>query len=100
VITITPLDRRKNPMDTNSLHIDLVFSREDQTWMRRAGVVVPKFWAGHAVPPVRGDVLRIGGRQFEVMVRLWDHEAEAPVLRLYLSSGRADGDTAFQGLAG
>ena len=85
-------------MSTPRLHIDLVFSREDQSWMRRSSVTVPDFWAGHAVPPVRGDVLRVGGRQFEVMVRVWDHDAEAPVLRLYLSSGRADGDTSFQGL--
>ncbi len=87
-------------MSTHPLNIDLVFSRDDLAWMRRASVTVPKFWAGHAVPPVRGDMLRIGGRQFEVLVRLWDHDAEAPVLRLYLSSGRADGDTAFQGLSG
>ena len=87
-------------MNPQSLNIELVFSREDQTWMRRASVAVPNFWAGHSVPPVCGDLLRIGGRQFEVMVRLWDHDTETPVLRLYLSSSRADGDTAFQGLNG
>ncbi|MEY8876873.1 MAG: hypothetical protein AB9M60_10225 [Leptothrix sp. (in: b-proteobacteria)] len=87
-------------MSNAGLPIALVFTRDDQTWMRRSGVATPEFWAGHGVPPVRGDVLRIGGRQFEVTVRVWDTEAGQPVLRLYLSSGRADGDTAFQALAG
>jgi hypothetical protein len=87
-------------MDTAPLNIALTFGRDDQTWMRRAGVVVPRFWDGHAVPPVRGDLLRIGGRLFEVQVRVWEHDAEAPLLRLYLGSGRAEGETGFQGLGG
>jgi hypothetical protein len=89
---------QEDSLDAQPLTISLVFGREDQGWMRRSGIVAPRFWAGHTVPPVRGDLLRIGGRQFEVLARLWDHDGATPILRLYLSSGRADGDTAFHGL--
>jgi hypothetical protein len=42
-----------------------------------------------------GDALRIGGRQFVVQGRVWEHDGSTPVLRLYLSSGHAESDTVF-----
>ena len=82
-------------MDSQNLKIILAFSLDDQGWIRRAGVVVPKYWAGHSVAPAVGDALRIGGRQFTVQGRVWEHDGSTPVLRLYLSSGHAESDTVF-----
>lgn len=77
------------------LQISLVFSTDDQTWIRRSGTVVPKFWAGHGVSPALGDVLRIGERQFIVQARVWEHDGNTPLLRLFLGSGHAQSDTTF-----
>ena len=82
-------------MDQQGLRIVLTFSIEDQAWVRRSSIVVPKFWQGHAVAPATGDALRIGGRQFTVQGRLWEHDGSTPVLRLLLSSGHAESDTVF-----
>ena len=82
-------------MDTRALRIVLAFSLEDQAWIRRSSIVVPKYWAGHSVAPAAGDALRIGGRQFIVQARVWEHDGTAPVLRLFLSSGHAESDTVF-----
>jgi hypothetical protein len=47
------------------------------------------------VQPAVGDVLRVGGRQFVVEVRVWEHDGTAPLLRLYLGGGHAQSDTSF-----
>jgi hypothetical protein len=86
-------------VDTQNLKIVLAFSLDDQAWIRRSGIVVPKFWAGHGVAPAAGDALRLGGRQFVVQGRVWEHDGHSPVLRLYLSSGHAESDTVFGNFA-
>ena len=82
-------------MTQQDIQIVLVFASDDQAWIRRTGVEVPKFWRGHLVAPARGDVLRIGGRQFTIQARVWEHDGSLPTLRLFLSSGRAQSDTVF-----
>jgi len=82
-------------MTTENLQISLVFPTDDQAWVRRTGVVVPPFWAGHSVAPSLGDVLRLGGRQFIIQARVWEYNGTTPVLRLYLGSGHAQTDTSF-----
>ncbi len=86
-------------MSATQVSIVLTFTHEDQAWIRRNDVRVPRFWDGHATQPLCGDVLRIGGRQFEITARVWENDAQGPVLRLYLGSGHADSDTNFQSLA-
>ncbi len=78
--------------------IVLTFTSDDQVWLRRSAITPPAFWAGHVTPPALGDVLRIGGRQFAVVARVWEHDGLEPRLRLYLGPGRADSDTALQEL--
>lgn len=82
-------------MDQQNLRIVLAFSVDDQGWIRRSSVVVPAFWEGHTVAPATGDTLRIGGRQFTVQARVWEHDGNTPVLRLFLGSGHAESDTVF-----
>lgn len=82
-------------MDSQNLRIVLAFSLEDQAWIRRSGVAVPKYWAGHSIAPAAGDALRIGGRQFMVQARVWEHDGSTPILRLFLGSGGAESDTVF-----
>ena len=82
-------------MDSTTLRIVPTFSLDDQAWLRRSSTVVPAFWAGHAVAPQAGDILRVGGRQFTVEGRVWEHDGSAPILRLFLGSGRAESDTVF-----
>lgn len=82
-------------MDPQNLRIVPTFSIDDQAWMRRASIAMPNFWQGHAIVPATGDVLRVGGRQFIVQGRVWEHDGNAPVLRLFLSSGHAESDTVF-----
>jgi len=82
-------------LDPQNLKIILAFSLDDQAWIRRASIVVPKYWAGHGVAPAAGDALRIGGRQFVIQGRVWEHDGTTPVLRLFLSSGHAESDTVF-----
>lgn len=82
-------------MDQQSLRIVMTFSVDDQAWIRRSSVTVPKFWQGHDVAPASGDALRIGGRQFIVQARVWEHDGSVPTLRLFLSGGRAESDTVF-----
>ena len=84
-----------SPVDQSNLRIVLAFSLDDQAWIRRSSIVVPKYWAGHAVAPAAGDALRIGGRQFIVQARVWEHDGNTPLLRLFLSSGHAESDTVF-----
>ncbi len=82
-------------MDPQNLRIVPVFAMDDQAWMRRSSLTTPRFWQGHTVAPVVGDVLRLGGRQFTVEGRVWEHDANGPLLRLFLSSGHAESDTVF-----
>jgi hypothetical protein len=87
-------------METQQLRIVLGFSPEDQAWIRRSKVEVPKFWVGHDVAPATGDVLRVGGRQFLIKGRLWEQEGPEIVLRLFLSSAYAQSDTVFGEILG
>ena len=82
-------------MDPQNLRIVPTFSLDDQAWIRRSSTVVPKFWAGHSVAPQVGDALRVGGRQFTVRARVWEHDGGTPILRLFLGSGMAESDTVF-----
>lgn len=82
-------------MDQQTLRIVPTFTPDDQAWLRRASITVPKYWAGHGVAPQTGDALRLGGRQFIVQGRVWEHDGMAPLLRLFLSSGHAESDTVF-----
>ena len=82
-------------MDLPDVKIVPVFNADDQAWLRRSAVEVPRFWHGHSVAPALGDVLRVGGRQFVIQARVWEHDGGAPLLRLYLGSGHALSDTAF-----
>jgi len=45
--------------------------------------------------PALGDVVRVGGRQFVIEARVWEHDGAAPPLRLYVGSGHAQSDTSF-----
>ena len=85
-------------MGQQSLQISLVFSSDDQAWIRREGIVVPPFWQSHTVAPAVGDVLRFGGRQFVVRARVWESEHGVPLLRVFVSDARAESDTSFGGL--
>jgi hypothetical protein len=82
-------------MTQTDLRIALVFSADDQGWIRRSSIDVPKFWQGHGVAPALGDIVRVGGRQFIIEARVWEHEGGAPLLRLFVGSGRAQSDTSF-----
>jgi hypothetical protein len=77
---------------------ELVFSSEDQAWIRREKIAVPKFWQGHAVPPLVGDVVRFGGRQFVIEARLWEHVGGQPLLRVFVGNARAESDTSLGSL--
>jgi hypothetical protein len=77
------------------LRIVLEFTPEDRTWIRVNKVEVPQFWKGHAVAPALGDVLRLGGRQFVVVARVWEHDGAGAALRLFIGSGHAQSDTVF-----
>jgi len=78
--------------------IELVFSSEDQAWIRREKIVVPAFWRGHAVQPLVGDVVRFGGRQFVIEARVWEFAGGNPLLRLFVGNARAESDTSLGSL--
>lgn len=82
-------------MESQNLRIVLSFSPDDQAWIRRSSIAVPRFWAGHDVMPLAGDALRIGGRQFIIQARVWEHDAEGPLLRLFVGDSHAQSDTVF-----
>ncbi len=75
--------------------IVLSFTDEDHAWLRVSSISVPKFFEGHGEVPQSGDALRIGGRQFVVQGRVWEHDGMGTTLRLLLSSGHAASDTVF-----
>lgn len=82
-------------MSLPTLRVVLVFTAEDQTWIRRSSIAVPQFWQGHSVPPERGDVVRFSGRQFTIQGRLWEQDGDSVTLKLYMSSAHAPSDTDF-----
>ncbi len=82
-------------MSQQGVQIVLAFSAEDQAWIRRSQIAVPRFWDGHAVAPQRGDVVRIAGRQFVIEARVWEHDGQTPVLRLFVGDAHAQSDTVF-----
>jgi hypothetical protein len=82
-------------MTPQGLRIVLAFSQDDQAWIRRSSIVVPRFWDHHDVAPLTGDVVRIGGRQFLVQGRAWEHDGDGPLLRVFLSDSHAHSDTVF-----
>jgi hypothetical protein len=73
----------------------LMFSPDDQAWIRRSQIVVPDFWKGHTFAPAQGDVIRIGGRQFLIQARVWEHDADGPLLRVFVGNAHAHSDTVF-----
>jgi len=82
-------------MAQQDIRIVVEFTPEDRTWMRVNKVDVPRFWRGHDVAAAAGDVLRLGGRQFVIQARVWEHDGASAILRLYVSSGHAQSDTVF-----
>lgn len=82
-------------MSHPNLRVVLVFGPEDQAWIRREQIVVPQFWQGHPVPPAQGDVVRIGGRQFLIQGRAWEHDGQTTLLRLFVGNAHAQSDTVF-----
>ena len=82
-------------MSMHNIQIVIAFTADDQAWIRRSGLVVPDYWGGHTVAPALDDVLRLGGRQFTIQARVWEHDGATPLLRLYVASGRAESDTTF-----
>lgn len=77
------------------LRVQLIFTADDQAWLRRSSIAVPAFWDGHGNVPVVGDAIRFAGRQFVVSGRVWEHDGASPVLRVLLGSGGAESDTGF-----
>lgn len=77
------------------LRVQLMFTAEDQAWLRRSSITVPVYWEGSGTMPVVGDAIRLAGRQFVVRGRVWEHDGTSPVLRVVLSGGGAESDTAF-----
>ena len=82
-------------MAQENLRIVLEFTPEDRTWIRVTKVDVPQFWPDHSVAPALGDVIRVGGRQFVIAARVWEHDGASPVLRLFMSGSHAQSDTSF-----
>ncbi|MDR7151962.1 hypothetical protein J2W49_003938 [Hydrogenophaga palleronii] len=82
-------------MTTPQLRVVLVFSPEDQAWIRRGAYTVPDFWQGHGVPPAMGDEFRLGGRQFTIQGRLWAQEGGVTLLRVFVGSAHAESDSVF-----
>jgi len=85
-------------MSQQALQVILVFGTEDQAWIRREGIVVPRFWEGHHATPVVGDVVRLGGRQFVIQARVWESDGGSTALRLFVGDARAQSDTSFGSL--
>ena len=85
-------------MSQQGLQVSLVFHADDQAWIRREGIVVPRFWHSHTAAPAVGDVVRFGGRQFIIQTRVWESDGEVTVLRLIVSGARAQSDTSFANL--
>jgi hypothetical protein len=78
-----------------ALRVIPVFGPEDQAWIRINRISVPDFWSHHNLAPAQGDALRIAGRQFIIAARVWEHDAEGPLLRLYVGDAHAQSDTVF-----
>jgi len=85
-------------MSQQELQVSLVFGADDQAWIRREGIAVPRFGDGHTATPMVGDVVRFGGRQFVVEARVWESDGAATVLRLFVGDARAPSDTSLGNL--
>lgn len=82
-------------MSQEGVRIILTFSPDDQVWLRQNKVVVPKFWDTHSIQPTQGDVIRIAGRQFLIQARVWEHDGQLPMLRIFVGNAHAHSDTVF-----
>jgi hypothetical protein len=82
-------------MSSPTLRVVPVFSRDDQAWIRMNRITVPDFWSRHDFAPAQGDALRIAGRQFLIQARVWEHDGEGPILRLFIGDAHAQSDTVF-----
>lgn len=82
-------------MNPANLRIVLTFTPEDAAWLRRGQHAVPKYWDGHATPPLAGDVIRLAGRQFLIQGRAWEHDSDGPLLRVFVGAAHAHSDTIF-----
>ncbi len=82
-------------MDMVNPRIVLAFASDDAAWLKRNRITVPDFWAGHGAAPMTGDVVRLGGRQFTIQGRVWENDAEGPLLRVFLGEAHAHSDTVF-----
>lgn len=82
-------------MNQSNLRIVLTFAPEDASWLRQGKHTVPKYWDGHSAPPITGDVIRLGGRQFLIQGRAWEHDSEGPPLRVFVGASHAHSDTIF-----
>jgi hypothetical protein len=79
----------------SDLRIVMEFNTEDRTWIRLNKVAVPALWQGHGIAPALSDVVRLGGRQFVIEARVWEHDGTQPVMRLFMGGGHAHSDTTF-----
>jgi hypothetical protein len=86
-------------LDSQNLKIILAFSLDDQAWIGALRSSYRSTGRDTASRPPRATRLRIGGRQFTIQGRVWEHDGATPVLRLYLSSGHAESDTVFGNFA-
>lgn len=75
--------------------IRLTFSPDDLALVQQSGAAVPPFWSNHLHTPALHDVLRFGGRQYTVTARVWEHDEQQPVLRLYLGQSEPQSDANF-----
>ncbi len=82
-------------MSHPALRVVTVFSPDDQAWIRINRISVPDFWGHHPMAPAQGDALRIAGRQFIIQARVWEHDGEGTVLRLFVGDAHAQSDTVF-----
>jgi hypothetical protein len=82
-------------MTTANPRIVLAFTTEDSAWLKRNQHAVPRYWEGHGAPPLAGDVIRLGGRQFLIQGRAWEHDADGPLLRVFVGDSHAHSDTVF-----
>ena len=82
---------------THALVTRVIIDSEDSAGrrMQTEFIAIPPFWDGHAVAPAKGDLVRLGGRQFLIRGRVWEHDAEGPVLKLYVGDAQAPSDTTF-----
>jgi hypothetical protein len=82
-------------MNQEKIRVVLAFRADDQAWIRQSKIAIPKYWEDHSIPPAQGDVIRIAGRQFLVQARVWEHDGETTVLKIFVGNAHAQSDTVF-----